>query len=162
MAAAKRRASLWGGWVGWVGAAVVAVAAVAAVLALRGGDAPAPTGPDPPPGRPDAGRAPRGDGPAAATPDRDAAPPPETAPGLVEAARAEAAAGHYVQALALYQRAHDLDPAPSTLLEVGRMLHLSGRCREARRTTQRVLAASPPSNLAAAAQEQLDKIGRCD
>lgn len=156
MMAGKRRASVW------VGAVVVAAAAVAAVLALRGGDEPEPTGPGAAASRPDAGRASGAAGSAVATPDRDAAPLPDTAPSLVEAARAEAAAGHYVQALALYQRAHALDPAPSTLLEVGRMLHLSGRCREARRTTQRVLAATPPPELAAAAQAQLDKIGRCD
>jgi tetratricopeptide (TPR) repeat protein len=156
MTAGKRRAYVW------VGAAVVAAAAVAAVLLLRDGSGSEPAGSSAAPGRPDAGRA-SGAGSAAARPDRDAVPPaPETAPGLVEAARAEAASGHYVQALALYQRAHELDPAPSTLLEVGRMLHLSGRCREARRTTQRVLAASPRPELTAAAQAQLDKIGRCD
>ena len=158
MTAGKRRVA------GWVGAAVVAAGAVAAVLAIRGGDdadtTEAGAGPR---HSTDVGRA-SGDA-AAARSDRDAGSQgagPETAAGLVEAARLEAAAGHYVEALALYQRAHGLDPAPSTLLEVGRMQHLSGRCREARRTTQRVLAASPGAELAAAAQQQLDQIGRCD
>jgi len=159
MTAGKRRVA------GWVGAAVVAAGAVAAVLAIRGGDDPDRTEAGAGPRRStDAERA-RGDGGAAARSDPDAGSRgagPETAAGLVEAARLEAAAGHYVEALALYQRAHGLDPAPSTLLEVGRMQHLSGRCREARRTTQRVLAAAPGPELAAAAQQQLDQIGRCD
>jgi hypothetical protein len=158
MTAGKRRVA------GWVGAAVVAAGAVAAVLAIRGGDARDTTETGAGPRRlTDAGGA--SGGGAAARSDPDAGPQgagPETSATLVEAARSEAAAGHYAQALALYQRAHGLDPAPSTLLEVGRMQHLSGRCREARRTTQRVLAASPGSELAAAAQQQLDQIGRCD
>jgi hypothetical protein len=150
MAAGRRRIAAG------IVAAVVAAGAVAAVLAIRGG------GSDAPPGRAtgdgSGAMAGRGDGSTGA----GAAAGSESAGGLVATARAEAAAGHYVQALGLYQRAHALDPAPSTLLEVGRMQHLSGRCREAHRTTQRVLAASPPGDIAAAAQELVTRIGRCD
>jgi hypothetical protein len=159
MTAGRRRVA------GWVGAAVVAAGAVAAALAIRGGDQPDATESGAGPRRATgAGRA-GGGAVDPARPAPDAPPPragPETAAGLVEAARSEAAAGHYAQALALYQRAHGLARAPSTLLETGRMLHLMGRCREARRTTQGVLASSPGTELTAEAQQLLDNIGRCD
>ena len=144
----------------WIGAAVVAAGAVALVLAIGRGGSDAPAGG---PVRDGAGSTSGtgGSGGVGAAGGSETGRP-ETAAGLLETARAEAAARHYVQALGLYQGAHALDPAPSTLLEVGRMQHLAGRCREARRTTQRVLAASPPADIAAGAQELLTRIGRCD
>ena len=81
---------------------------------------------------------------------------------LADAGRSEAAAGHYAQAHALYQQAYTLDPQPATLFELGLLEHLSGRCRDARRTTQGVLAASPGGTLGDKARQLLDKIGRCD
>jgi tetratricopeptide (TPR) repeat protein len=136
----------------WVGAGIVAAAAVAAALWLRTcdrPDAPVSSGPSATP-------------PAVERPRAPAAAAPSSAPELVDAGRAEAAGGRYVQALALYQRAHDIDPRPATLLEIARMLHLSGRCRDARRTTQRVLASSPDSAVADDATQLLERIGRCD
>jgi len=143
----------------WIGAAVVAAGAVAAVLAISSGGSP--SGGAGPSG--DAQRDARGStsGAGSGAPSGSETGS-ETASGLLAIARAQAAAGHYVQALGHYQRAYALDSAPSTLLEVGRMQHLSGRCREARRTTQRVLAASPPADIAGTAQDLLVRIGRCD
>jgi len=42
------------------------------------------------------------------------------------------------------------------------MQHMTGRCREARRTTQRVLASSPEPALTEDARQLLEQIGRCD
>ena len=146
----------------WIGAAVVAAGAVAAVLAISGGGSPTDA---------DAERGGTGSTSGAGVGSTSGAgsgspggsePGSESASGLLTTARGEASAGHYVQALGHYQRAYALDSAPSTLLEVGRMQHLSGRCREARRTTQRVLAASPPADIAGHAQDLLVRIGRCD
>lgn len=148
----------------WIGAAVVAAGAVAAVLALSGGGGSRTSGAG---GSADAERgegagSTRNAGVGPTTAGSSSAAGSETGPGLLETARTEAAAGRYVQALGHYQQAYALDAAPSTLLEVGRMQHLSGRCREARRTTQRVLAASPPADIAGNAQDLLVRIGRCD
>ena len=139
-------------WLG-VGAAVVLAGAIAVALAV--GESPA--GPTPgarPSG--DARVAPPGPGPGST--DGSAGP----AASLVASGSSAAIAGRYAEALTAYQRAYMLEPRPSTLFEVGRMEYLTGRCRDARRTTQRVLAASPDAALAAQAQQLLDRIGRCD
>jgi hypothetical protein len=91
----------------------------------------------------------------------DSASPPDSASALIDAARVEVAAGRFAEALALYQRAQGLEPRPATLLEIGRMLHRMGRCREAWRATQGA-ASSPESQVAADARELLERIGRCD
>jgi tetratricopeptide (TPR) repeat protein len=151
----------------WIGAAVVAAGAVAAVLAISGGGSrTSGTGGSADAERGEGAGAERGVGVGSTSAGSGSPAGSETASetgaGLLATARTEAAAGRYVQALGHYQRAYALDSAPSTLLEVGRMQHLSGRCREARRTTQRVLAASPPADLAGNAQDLLVRIGRCD
>jgi hypothetical protein len=102
--------------------------------------------------------------PSAATPTgpaADAAAAAEAAT-LVASARGLATAGHYGEALALFRRAHALDPRAATLFDLGVMEHRTGRCREARRTIQRVLAAAPGDALTRKARALLDEIGRCD
>jgi tetratricopeptide (TPR) repeat protein len=138
----------------WVGTgAVVAAGAIAAVLALadRAEQPAAPVGAD-------AGAARDAVGSQATSP----ATPASDAARLVEAAQAEAAAGRYLPAHALYRRAYELDPKPSTLLELGVLEHRTGHCREALRTAQRVVAAAPDRELADRAQQLLATIGRCD
>jgi hypothetical protein len=155
----RRRVELWSGV-----AVVVIGGAIAAVMATRGS---MPAG-----GSAEAGIATAG---APGAVDSPAAPANDVAPGsapgggdraqaarLLDDGQAQASAGHYAAAHALYQRAYALDPKPSTLFEVGLMEHLSGRCREARRTTQRVVAESQGDPVRAQAQELLAKIGRCD
>ena len=80
---------------------------------------------------------------------------------LVGAAQADAAAGRWQQAHAQYERAFALVPEPSTLFELAVIEHRMGRCREARRTARRVLAA-PDRALVGRAQQLLAAIGRCD
>lgn len=135
----------------WIaGAAVVVAVAIAAVLAL-----------------PDAGPAPP------VRPAPDAAAPRPTAPDalsgegvgpaaqLVASARAEVAAGHLPEARGLLSRAYALDPPPITLLELADVELQTGRCREARRAAQRVIAQGAGA-LASRAQELMGRIGRCD
>src|SRR5262249_1512414 len=137
----------------WVGAIVARGAVIVAVTLLRGGNGPAgATGPS------------RSDAAPAAAPSVDAAiasgpsgaPPAgserELAARLLESGHAEAAAGRYIHAEKLFQEAYARDLQPSTLLEVGRMEHLTGRCREAQRTTMGVLAAAPAGAVADAAK----------
>lgn len=151
-------------------AAIVVAGAVAAVIAIRDCDRS-----DTPTARPASGSpagGPGSDSPRPVAEPGPNAPGPQDAhmagsasdatPALVESARSEAAARHYAQALALYRRAYELAPHPATLLEIGRMLHLIGRCREARRTTQRVVASSPEPAIADDARQLLERIGRCD
>jgi len=158
--------------------AAIAAAAAVVVIAARGCDRPdAPSagagssagGAAPPPGHagPGNGSSPgAGESRAPRAPEardaRVAAAGSDSASALVEAGGAAAAARRYEQALALYQRAYELDAQPETLLEIGRMQHLTSRCREARRTTQRVLASSPAPAVAEDARRLLERIGRCD
>src|SRR5690348_14834900 len=118
-------------WVG-LGAAMAAVALVA-VLALPGvpehADAHAPGSA--------VGSA------AGSAAGSQAAPPVSEAARLVADAQAEVAAGRLLPAHGLYERAYALDPSASTLLELAVLEHRMGRCREARQTAGRVLAASP-------------------
>ncbi len=151
----RRRVGRWAGL-----AAVVGVSALVVVMATRGGV--------PASGSLEAGVA----TPAVANPiDAPGGPVPGSASGgsdrdqaaqLVGAGRAQATEGHYAAAHALYQRAYALDPEPSTLFEVGRMEYLTGRCREARRTIQRLVAQSQGDPVREKAQELLGAIGRCD
>lgn len=140
-------------WLG-VGAVVVLGAAIAAAIALR--EAPS----EPRHAGSDGGARDAAIGPAPGSGSTAASTDP--AARLVASAAASAAGGRFTEALADYQRAFALDGNPSTLFELGRMEYLAGRCRDARRTTQRVLAASPGEALAAQAQQLLDRIGRCD
>jgi tetratricopeptide (TPR) repeat protein len=139
----------------WIGAVAIAGAVIAALLALR-----AATSSDEAPPRATASGEPASD----ASP-RPPAPPPasdaEQAAGLVASARAETASGRFAEARDLLTRAYALDPAPATLLELGRVDARAGRCRDARRAVQRALeTASGP--LADEARAVLAEIGRCD
>jgi tetratricopeptide (TPR) repeat protein len=141
----------------WLGAGIVVAAGIAAALWVRACNrVDAPPAPLAPRGASDPRTSP------ATQSDAMAAAMPESAPGLVDAARVAAAAGRHAEALALYQRAQGLEPRAATLLEIGRTLHRMGRCREAWRATQGALASSPEPHVAAAAQQLLDRIGRCD
>jgi hypothetical protein len=103
----------------------------------------------------------------------DAAPPRPTPAGepsgegagqaaqLVASARAEVAAGHLPEARDLLARAYALDPQPATLLDLADVDLQTGRCREARRAVQRVIA-SGAGVLASRAWELMGRIGRCD
>jgi tetratricopeptide (TPR) repeat protein len=100
----------------------------------------------------------------------DAASPPGSvddtaayhASQLVADAGREAAAGRFAQAHALLDQAYAQDPQPATLLALARVEERLGRCREAKRATQRVLAASPTGALADEATRLLGRLGRCD
>lgn len=81
---------------------------------------------------------------------------------LVADASREAAAGRLAQAHALLEQAYAHDPQPVTLFELARLEDQLGRCREAKRTTGRVLAASPTGALADRATKLLARLGRCD
>ena len=136
-----------------------AAAAVAAVLALPD------VAPDPPADSGGSAGTSRG-----LPPDAAARPPPsgetsgsgiEQAAQLVAAARAELAAGRLAAARDLLSRAYALDPQPATLLELASVDLQTGRCREARRAVQRVIADGPDA-LSSRAQELMGRIGRCD
>jgi hypothetical protein len=144
----------------WIlGAAAVAGGVIAAVLALPD-VAPAP---------------PAGSGGSASTslglPASAAARPPppgepsgsgvEQAAQLIATARAELAAGRLAAARDLLSRAYTLDPQPATLLELASVDLQTGRCREARRAVQRVLADGAGA-LSSRASELMGRIGRCD
>jgi len=141
-----------------LGAAALAAVVIAAVLAL----------PDVEPARP------AGPGASASTsrpaPDAAALPAPpgepsgngvEQAAQLVASARAEVAAGRLAQARDLLSRAYALDPRPATLLELASVDLQAGRCRDARRAVQRVIADGAGA-LSAQASELMGRIGRCD
>jgi len=130
--------------------AVVVVGGLIAGLALRspGAARHAPTPPEP----------------------ADAAAPPSSADDTAayhasqlagDAAR-EAAAGRLVRALALLEQAYAQDPQPATLLELARIEERLGRCRDAKRSAQRVVVVSPTGALAAQASQLLGRLGRCD
>jgi Tfp pilus assembly protein PilF len=85
----------------------------------------------------------------------------EQAAQLVAAARAELAAGRLAAARDLLSRAYTLDPQPATLLEIASVELQTGRCREARRAVQRVIADGAGA-LASRASELMARIGRCD
>jgi hypothetical protein len=108
--------------------------------------------------------------PEAAAPDRPPAPAPDEPPSgneveqaaqLVASARAEVTAGHLAQARTLLAQAYTLDPQPATLLELATVDFQTGRCREARRAVQRVIAEGVGA-LASQARELMGRIGRCD
>jgi hypothetical protein len=145
----------------WI-AGAAGLAAVAAVLALPELD------PVPPAGPGSAGGSPVHPARDAAAPERPtAADPPLSGSGvdpaaqLVASARAEVAAGRLPQARALLFRAYTLDPQPATLLELAAVELQAGRCREARRAVQRVLADGAGA-LSSRAWELMGRIGRCD
>jgi tetratricopeptide repeat protein len=144
----------------WIAvAAALAAVVIAAVLALPA------VAPAPPAGA--------GSSSGSARLPLDASPPAHPAsPGasgsgvqqaaqLLASARAEAAAGRLVQARDLLSRAYTLDPQPATLLELASVELQTGRCREARRAVQRVLADGAGA-LSAQAAELMARIGRCD
>jgi len=170
----------------WIGLAVVLCAAGAiAVWIAPGGRAPEPPAGEPPgaPAEQIAGAAP----PPAAPPPPPPPPPRRAAADdraragelvasapaqaaddraradeLVATARAQAAAGQLARARDLLARAYALDPQPATLLELGRLDLRAGRCRDARRAVQGVLAAAPGPPLADEARALMTEIGRCD
>lgn len=147
----------------WIaGAAGLAALVIAAVLAL----------PDVDPARPAGAGSSAGSSarlpPDAAAPDRppaaDESPAGsavDQAAQLVASARAQVAAGHLVQARTLLARAYALDPRPATLLELAAVELQTGRCREARRAVQRVIA-DGVGPLSSQAWELMGRIGRCD
>jgi len=145
----------------WIAAAIVAANAVlAAVIALSGDPGSDPDGDrrsDRPPDRRTAGRpdAPGGSSDAVSG-------GPDDAARLVASARAEIAEGHLTQARAQLARAAALPAAPATLLELAAIELQAGRCREARRAVQRVIAEAPGGPAADQAQQLLARIGRCD
>ena len=152
-----------------VAAAVVAAGAIAAAVALGAFGARDSShraeAPDAGVAPPDAASGPAS-GPASGSASGPASGPAapasaaDDAARLVDAAHAEIAGGHLVQARALLTRAFALDARPATLLELATVELQTGRCREAQRAAQRVAAAGEP--LAAQAGELLAKIGRCD
>jgi hypothetical protein len=81
---------------------------------------------------------------------------------LVTDARREAAAGRLPEAHALLVQAQAQDPQPATLLELARLEDRLGRCREAKRSAQRVLAAAPTGPSADQARQLLARLGHCD
>jgi hypothetical protein len=81
---------------------------------------------------------------------------------LLESARTEMTAGRYREALGLLHRAYEAVPEPSTLFDLARMQHLTGECRVARHSAQRVIMDASDAALADKAQRLLDEIGRCD
>ena len=165
----------------WIGLAVLlcAAGAIAVWIAPRG-RAPEPPAGAPPSAASPSAAPPSGAPPSAAPPSAvpvDAAPPPAAPPPpprrvaaddrarageLVASARAQAAAGQLARARDLLARAYALDPQPATLLELGRLDLRAGRCRDARRAAQGVLAAAPGPPLADEARALITEIGRCD
>ena len=143
----------------WLAAAgVLAAVVIAAVLALPA------VAPGPPAGVGSPGSSVR------LSPDAAAGPVPpgppsgssvEQAAQLVASARAEVAAGRFAQARDLLSRAYTLDPQPATLLELASVDLQAGRCRDARRAVQRVIADGAGA-LSARAEELMGRIGRCD
>jgi tetratricopeptide (TPR) repeat protein len=95
-------------------------------------------------------------------PSRAATTDTDEAAQLLTAGQAEAAVGQYARARDLLERAYALDPQPATLLQLAELEHRTGRCREARLATQRVIAAAPDGPLVDDARQLLDTIGRCD
>jgi hypothetical protein len=81
---------------------------------------------------------------------------------LIASAHVAAADGNFTRARDLLDRAYALDPRPTTLLEIARLDHRIGRCRDARRAAGRVLEAAPAGPLAAEARDLLGQIGHCD
>ena len=146
----------------WIaGAAGLAAVAIAAVLALPD------VGPAPPAGPGSSVGSPVRPAPDAAAPPRPTAPDERSGEGagqaaqLLASARAEAAAGRLPQARDLLSRAYALDPQPATLLELADVDFRTGRCREARRAVQRVIADGAGA-LSSRAWELMGRIGRCD
>jgi hypothetical protein len=80
---------------------------------------------------------------------------------LNEDARAEANAGHLEKSLLLFQRAYELDQRASYLLNVGFIESRLGRCLDARRTVQRVVATWPNDPVVKKAKSFLERMGPC-
>ena len=145
-------------WILGAGIAAATAVVIAAVLALPDVDpvAPAGSGGSALPSRP--------------APDAAARPSPPGEPSgsgaaqaaqLVATARAEVAAGRLAAARDLLSRAYTLDSQPATLLELASVDLQTGRCREARRAVQRVIADGAGA-LSSRARELMGRIGRCD
>ncbi|MEO7732903.1 MAG: tetratricopeptide repeat protein [Kofleriaceae bacterium] len=81
---------------------------------------------------------------------------------LVADAGREVTAGRFARAHALLEQAYAQDPRAATLLQLARVEDQLGRCRDAKRTAQRVLAVSPTGALAEQATQLLGRLGRCD
>lgn len=81
---------------------------------------------------------------------------------LVADAGREVTAGRFARALALLEQAYAQDPQPATLLQLARVEDQLGRCRDAKRTAQRVVAVSPSGALADQATQLLGRLGHCD
>ncbi|HEY6173881.1 MAG TPA: tetratricopeptide repeat protein, partial [Kofleriaceae bacterium] len=80
---------------------------------------------------------------------------------LNEAGKAALFADNYVEALSLFQRAYEIEPNARTLLNIGVAETQLGRCRDARRTLQRIIVVWPDEPPAKKAQELLDRLGPC-
>lgn len=143
----------------WLAAtAALAAVVIAAVLALPA------VAPAPPAGAGSPGLSVRLPPDAAVGPIPPGAPSGsgvEQAAQLVASARAEVAAGRLAQARDLLSRAYALDPQPATLLELASVDLQAGRCRDARRAVQRVIAGGAGA-LSGRAEELMGQIGRCD
>jgi tetratricopeptide (TPR) repeat protein len=146
-------------WIAGAAGLAVGMIVIAAVLALPDVAPAPPAGPEGSAGTspalpPDAAARPRPPGEASGSGIEQAAQ-------LVAAARAEFAAGRLAAARDLLSRAYTLDPQPATLLELASVNLQTGRCREARRAVQRVIADGRGA-LSSRAQELMGRIGRCD
>jgi hypothetical protein len=62
----------------------------------------------------------------------------------------------------LLDQAYTLEPSPVTLFQLAKVEHQLGRCREAKRTTQRVLAVAAGGSLHEQARQLLANLGHCD
>jgi tetratricopeptide (TPR) repeat protein len=83
----------------------------------------------------------------------------EQAVKLIAEANMEAHAGRYEQALAIFQRAYEIEPLARTLLSVCLMQSYNvARCQEARATCQQVRTMSPRDPVAEQARVLLDRL----
>ena len=84
-----------------------------------------------------------------------------SAAGALGEAEHAVAERRYAEALPLLEQAYAKDPQPATLLELASVDLALGRCREAKRAAQRVVAANV-AELAEPARQLLARIGHCD
>ena len=93
-------------------------------------------------------------------------PPPDHEAGeaakFAQAGKIAMAGGHFGDALAQYRHAYELDPRPSLLIEIGRAQYKGGRCKEAKRTCQNLIATWPGDPVVKEAEALIAELGRCD
>lgn len=85
----------------------------------------------------------------------------ERAAKLNEAGKEALYTERYEQGRTLFQRAYSLDPKPQILCNLCLAELQSGRCADARRTCQRVIATWPGDQAAKKAQKLLERMGTC-